>query len=57
MIEYIKSIIANFPDEIMALWTSPGVNHLFTARDKLLAKLLLEEQQGFSTTQQPNCSF
>jgi hypothetical protein len=44
MIENIKSIIANFLEEIMVVWTSPAADHLFTMRDKLLAKQLPEEQ-------------
>jgi hypothetical protein len=43
MIEYIKNI-ADFPEEIMAIRTSPAVDHLFTVRDKSLAKPLPEEQ-------------
>jgi hypothetical protein len=44
MIEYIKNITANFPEEIAAIRTSPAADHLFTVRDKFLAKLLPEEQ-------------
>jgi hypothetical protein len=33
MIKYIKNIIANFPEEIVAIRTSPAVDHLFTVRD------------------------
>jgi hypothetical protein len=44
LIEYIKSIITNFGEEITVVQTSPAVDHLFTVRDELLAKPLLEEQ-------------
>jgi hypothetical protein len=44
MIEYIKNIIANFPEEIVAIRMGPAVGHIFTVRDKSLAKLLPEEQ-------------
>ena len=40
MIEYFKNIIANFPEEIVAIRTSPTADHLFTVRDESLAKLL-----------------
>ena len=44
MIEYIKNITTNIPGEITAVGTSPAADHLFTMRDKLLAKPLTEEQ-------------
>jgi hypothetical protein len=44
MIEYINSIITNFPEEITVVWTSLSVDHLFIVREELLAKPLLEEQ-------------
>ncbi len=44
MIEYIKNIVANFPEERIALKTSPVANHLFKVREKSEAKPLLEEQ-------------
>ncbi len=44
MIEYIKNIITNFPEEIMAIRMSPAADHLFTVRDESLAKPLPEEQ-------------
>jgi hypothetical protein len=44
MIKYIKNMIANFSEEIVAIRTSPAVDHLFTVRDKSLAKPLPEEQ-------------
>jgi hypothetical protein len=44
MIEYIKNIFADFPEEIVAIRTSPTADHLFTVRDETLAKPLLEEQ-------------
>jgi hypothetical protein len=44
MIEYIKIIIADFPEEIVAIRTSPVANHLFTVRDESLSKPLPEEQ-------------
>ncbi len=44
MIEYIKGIINDFPEEIIATRTSPAANHLFTVRDPSLAMPLPEEQ-------------
>ncbi len=44
MIEYIKNVIANFPEEIAAIRTSPAADHLFTVRNKSLLKPLPEEQ-------------
>jgi hypothetical protein len=44
MMEYIKSIIKDFPEEITGIKTSPAADHLFTVRDPSLAKALLEEQ-------------
>ncbi len=39
MIEYIKNIIKDFPQEIMMTKPSPAADHLFTVRDLTLAKL------------------
>jgi hypothetical protein len=44
MIKHIKNIIADFPEEITAIRTSPAADQLFTVRDESLAKLLPEEQ-------------
>jgi hypothetical protein len=44
MMEYIKNIIRDFPDEITGTKTSPATDHLFTVRDPSLAKALPEEQ-------------
>jgi hypothetical protein len=44
MIEYIKGIINDFPEEIIATRMSPAANHLFTVRDPSLATPLPEEQ-------------
>jgi hypothetical protein len=44
MIEYIKNITADLPEEIAAIRTSPATDHLFTLRDKSLLKPLPEEQ-------------
>jgi hypothetical protein len=44
MMEYIKTILNEFPEEIMGTKTSPAAGHLFMVRDPSLAKLLLEEQ-------------
>jgi hypothetical protein len=44
MIEYIKTIIGNFPEEIIATHASPAADHLFTVRDKTKAMPLPEEQ-------------
>ena len=44
MMEYIKTILNNFPEESMGSKTSPAVDHLFTVRDPSLANMLPEEQ-------------
>ena len=44
MMEYIKNIIKDFPEEIVGMKTSPAADHLFTVRDLSLAKVLPEEQ-------------
>ena len=44
MMEYIKKIIKDFPEEIVGMQTFPAVDHLFTVRDPSLAKVFLEEQ-------------
>jgi hypothetical protein len=44
MIEYIKNIITDIPEEITVIRTSPAADHLFIVRDKSLVKPLLEEQ-------------
>jgi hypothetical protein len=44
MMEYIKSIIKDFPEEILGMIMSPAVDHLFTVRDPSPAKVLPEEQ-------------
>ncbi len=44
MIEYIKNIIKDFPEEITMTNMSPATDHLFMVRDPSLAKLLPEEQ-------------
>ena len=44
MMEYIKNIIKDFPEEITATITSHATDHLFTVRDPSLAKALPEEQ-------------
>jgi hypothetical protein len=44
MIEYIKNIIANFPEEILTTKTSPIADHLFEVSDMSEAKPLPEEQ-------------
>jgi hypothetical protein len=44
MIEYIKNIIDNFPEEIVGTKTTPVADHLFKIRDKSLASPLPEEQ-------------
>jgi hypothetical protein len=44
MMEYIKNIIKDFPEEIAGAKTSPAADHLFTVRDPSLAKVLPEEQ-------------
>jgi hypothetical protein len=44
MIKYIKTIIGNFPEEIIATQASPAADHLFTVRDESKAMPLPEEQ-------------
>ena len=44
MMEYIKNIIKDFPEEIVGTKTSPAADHLFTVRDPSLVKVLPEEQ-------------
>ena len=44
MIEYIKTIINDFPEEIIVTRASPAADHLFTVRDETEAMLLPEEQ-------------
>jgi hypothetical protein len=44
MIEYIKNIMTDFLEEITVIRTSQAADHLFTVRDKSLAKPLPEEQ-------------
>ncbi len=36
MIEYFRNIIDDFPEEIVAIRTSPVIDHFFTVRDKSL---------------------
>jgi hypothetical protein len=44
MVEYIKNIIADFPEEIVGTRTSPAADHLFTAHSESKAKPLPKEQ-------------
>ncbi|KAL7461201.1 hypothetical protein ACHAXS_001624, partial [Conticribra weissflogii] len=44
MVDYIKGIIENFPEEIEGDMASPAPNHLFLVRDESLARKLPEEQ-------------
>ncbi len=44
MMEYIKNIIKDFPEEITGTKMSPAVDRMFTVRDPSLAKMLPEEQ-------------
>ena len=45
MIEYIKNIIKDFPEEIVGTKTSPAADHLFKVmRDPSLVKVLPEDQ-------------
>ena len=44
MMEYIKNIIKDFPEEIVGTKTSPAADHLFTVREPSLTKVLPEEQ-------------
>jgi hypothetical protein len=44
MMEYIKTFLNDFPEEITEMDISPAADHLFTVRDLSLAKMLPEEQ-------------
>jgi hypothetical protein len=44
MMEYIKNVIKDFPEEITGTKTSPAADHLFTVRDPSLVKVFPEEQ-------------
>jgi hypothetical protein len=44
MAEYIKSIIADFPEEISGFQATRAADHLFDVRDPTTARLLPEEQ-------------
>jgi hypothetical protein len=44
MVEYIRNIIRDFPEEITGTKISPAADHLFMVRDPSLAKALPEEQ-------------
>ncbi len=44
MIEYIKNIVANFPDEITMVKTSLAADHLFKVQEESEAKPLPEVQ-------------
>ena len=45
MMEYIKNIIKDFPEEITEKNTSHHGHFFFTVRDRSLAKVLPEEQR------------
>jgi hypothetical protein len=44
MLEYIKNIVANLPEEITPFKTSPSADHLFEVQEESEAKPLPEEQ-------------
>jgi hypothetical protein len=44
MMEYIKNILKDFPEETVGTKTSPAADHLFTVRDPSLAKVFPEKQ-------------
>ncbi len=44
MMEYIKNIIKDFPEEIVGTKASSAADHLFTVRDPSLGRGLPEEQ-------------
>jgi hypothetical protein len=44
MVNYLKSVIAEFPEMITGKAATPAVNHLFTVRDKKEARALKEER-------------
>ncbi len=57
MINYIKNIITNFPVEIMAIRTSPAVDHLFTVRDDPWQSTCQKNKQGHFIISLPSSSF
>ena len=44
MMEYIKTIMKNFPEEVTGTKSPPAMNHMFMVRNPSLAKVLPEEQ-------------
>ena len=44
MTEYIKTILADFPEEITTTKTTPAAEHLFQVREESEAQVLPEEQ-------------
>jgi hypothetical protein len=44
MIEYIKYIITNFPEKIMAVWTRQAADHMFTLERLIAGKATTREQ-------------
>jgi hypothetical protein len=44
MVNYLKSVIAEFPEMITGKAATPAANHLFTVRDKKEARALKEER-------------
>jgi len=54
---YIKSIVADFPEEISGFRATPVANHLFDVRDLTAARALPEEQVHAFTTPPLSYSF
>jgi hypothetical protein len=57
MVEYIKDIIKDFPEEITGTKMSPAADHLFTVRDPSLAKACWRSRQWHSIVQRPSSCF
>ena len=54
MMEYIKNIIKDIPEEITGTKTSPATDNLFTVRDLSLAKAYQRSRQWHSIVQRPS---
>jgi hypothetical protein len=54
MMEYIKNIIKDIPEEITGTKTSPATDNLFTVRDLSLAKAYRRSRQWHSIVQRPS---
>lgn len=55
MAEYTGTIIADFPEEITGVRTTPAADHLFDVRDEADAHLLLPGARGTGSGFPPRC--